>query len=305
MFGLFSALAESADSPVQEVMDHVGDMLEGAGDRAGNFLVKLPLIATQLLMAGLAIFIGCIVLRIGRRMISSIVQMRGQKGVRTIQQVNTIKSLVTSIFNYIVYFIIVTIVLSLFGVNVSSILAVAGVGGIAISFGSQTLVKDIISGIFIWMEGSISVGDIVTINDLSGTVESIAIRTTVVRDYNGNIYVIPNGDIRTITNMSRGFKRAIVDVRCPYEEDQGKMVRILQEEMEKAGKEIEGLSGTPDVMSILSFDTDAVLVRIAAQCPVGEHWRIERDIRTRVKARFDKEGIMMPHYTKPVYKDKT
>ena len=120
----------------------------------------------------------------------------------------------------------------------------------------------------------------------------------MVRDYNGNIYVIPNGDIRTITNMSRDFKRAIVDVRCPYEEDQARIVGILENEMEKAGEEIDGLTSIPEVMSILSFDTDAVVVRIAVQCPVGQHWRIERDIRTRVKARFDKEGIEMPHYQK-------
>jgi len=197
------------------------------------------------------------------------------------------------------YFIIVTVVLSLFGVNVSSILAVAGVGGIAISFGAQTLVKDIISGMFIWAEGSISVGDIVDINGLQGTVESIAIRATVIRNYNGNIYTIPNGDIRTVTNMSRGYKRAIVDVRCPYEADQARIVAILTDEMEKAGREIEGLSAAPEVMSVLSFEPDAVMVRVAAQCPVGENWRIERDIRTRIKERFDKEGIVMPHYQKP------
>ena len=99
--------------------------------------------------------------------------------------------------------------------------------------------------------------------------------------------------------MSRDYKRAIVDIRCPYEENQERLVAIITEEMEKAGQEIEGLTAAPDVMSILSFDTDAVLVRVAAQCPVGEHWRIERDIRTRIKARFDKEGIVMPHYVKP------
>ena len=294
----FGALAEENASPVQGVVDEMGDIIEHAGDRAGNLLSNLPMLTTRLLMAALVIFLGVIIIRIGRRMISSIVRMRSQKGVHTVQQVNTIKSLATSVFNYIMYFIIVTVVLSILGVNVTSILAVAGVGGIAISFGAQTLVKDIISGMFIWMEGSITVGDVVTINDLSGVVESIAIRTTVVRDYNGNIYVIPNGDIRTITNMSRDFKRAIVDVRCPYEEDQARIVGILEDEMEKAGEEIDGLTSIPEVMSILSFDTDAVVVRIAVQCPVGQHWRIERDIRTRVKARFDKEGIEMPHYQK-------
>lgn len=287
---------------MQEVVDQVSDIIETAGDKAGSFLSGLPMLTTRLVMATAAIFIGAILVRIGRRMISKIVSMRGQKGLKSVQQVSTVRSLVTSIFNYIMYFIIVLIVLSIFGVNINSLLAVAGVGGVAISFGAQTLIKDIISGMFIWMEGSIAVGDIVTINDLSGVVESIAIRTTVVRDYNGNVYVIPNGDIRTLTNMSRGFKRAIVDVRCPYEADQGHIVEILKDEMEIAGREIEGVSAAPEVMSILSFDTDAVVVRIAVQCPVGEHWRIERDLRTRVKARFDKEGIAMPHFPKIIAK---
>ena len=294
-----TALAEES---AQGVVDQVGDIIETAGSKAGSFIASLPAITTRLLMAGLAVFIACIIIRLGRRMIHSIVRIRGQRNQRTEHQMSTIKSLVTSIFNYIMYFIIATIVLSIFGVNVSSILAVAGVSGIAIAFGAQTLVKDVISGLFIWIEGSISVGDIVDINGLQGEVESIAIRTTVVRNYNGNVYVIPNGDIRTLTNMSRNFKRAIVDVRCPYEVEQAKIVGILKEEMEKAGREIEGLTDAPDVMSILSFEPDCVMVRVAVQCPIGEHWRIERDLRTRIKARFDAEGIEMPHYQRPVVK---
>ena len=293
-----SVLAE--DSAVHEAVEEVGDLIETAGSKAGSLLNLLPKLTTRLLLAGLAIFVGCILIRLGKKMIESIIRMRGQRGARTEQQVNTVKSLATSVFNYIMYFIIVTVVLSIFGVNVASILAVAGVSGIAIAFGAQTLVKDVISGVFIWMEGSIAVGDIVDINGLQGVVESVAIRTTVVRNFNGNIFVIPNGDIRTITNMSRGFKRAIVDVRCPYDVDQERIVSILKEEMEIAGREIEGLSETPDVMSILSFEPDCVLARVAAQCPVGENWRIERELRTRIKVRFDKEGIVMPHYQKPV-----
>ena len=281
------------------VVDQVNEIIETAGNTAGNIVSGLPVVTTKVLMAALVIFIGVVTIRFGRRLILSLVRMRGQKGTQNIHQVDTFRSLITSIFNYIMYFIIVTVVLSLFGVNVSSILTVAGVGGIAISFGAQTLVKDVISGLLIWGEGSISVGDVVDINGLQGTVESIAIRTTVVRNFNGNVYTIPNGDIRSITNMSRGFKRAIVDVRCPYEADQERLVGILREEKERAGEEIEGITETPDVMSILSFDTDAVVVRVAVQCPVGENWRIERDIRSRIKARFDKEGIVIPHYQKP------
>lgn len=296
-----AALAEEA-TPVQEVVEQVGDMIETAGTKAGSFFSNLPLLTTRLLLAALVIFVLCILLRIGRRMIASIVRVRGQRGQKTAQQMSTIRSLVTSIFNYIMYFIIVTAVLSIFGVNVNSLLTVAGVGGIAIAFGAQTLVKDVLSGLFLWMEGSIAVGDIVDINGLQGEVESIAIRTTVVRNYNGNMIVIPNGDIRTLTNMSRTFKRAIVDIRCPYEVSQKRIVAILQEEMQKAGEEIPQLSEAPEVMSILSFEPDAVIVRLAARCPIGEHWAVERELRTRVKERFDAEGIEMPHYQRPVVK---
>ena len=285
--------------PVSEVINQVSDVIETAGDKAGHILVNLPVVTTKLLMAAISVFIGALLIRLGHRMIRSVVRTRGNRLARNPHQVETMRSLATSIFNYVMYFIIVTVVLSLFGVNVASILAVAGVGGIAIAFGAQTLVQDVISGLFIWGEGSISVGDIVDINGLQGEVESIAIRTTVIRNYNGNVYTIPNGDIRTITNMSRDYKRAIVDIRCPYEENQARLVQIITEEMEKAGQEIEGLTAAPDVMSILSFEPDAVVVRVAAQCPVGEHWRIERDIRTRIKNRFDQEGIVMPHYVKP------
>ena len=138
LFGL-GALAEANASPVQDVVDEMGDLIEHAGDKAGNLLTNLPVLTTRLLLSALAIFLGVILIRIGRRMISSIIRMRSQKGVHTVQQVSTIKSLTISVFNYIMYFIIVTIVLSIMGVNVTSILAVAGVGGIAISFGAQTL----------------------------------------------------------------------------------------------------------------------------------------------------------------------
>ena len=293
-------LAESTKA-AGNAADNSGSIVIYLQQGATLLIQKLPEFATTLLLIALIIFLGMIAIRVGRRVISSIIdRSRGKDdGKRNVGQVNTVRSLVTSIFNYIMYFIMFTAVLSLLGVNVSSLLAVAGVGGVAISFGAQALVKDVISGLFLWIEGSIAVGNIVEINGLTGNVESIAIRTTVVRGFNGDVYTIPNGDIRTITNMSRDFKYAMVNVRCPYEESQERMVQILTDEMEKAGKEIEGLTETPDVLSIADFDTDAVIIRIMAKCPVDEQWRIERDIRARIKNRFDREGIVMPHYSKP------
>jgi len=189
------------------------------------------------------------------------------------------------------------VALHFFDVDVSSMLAAAGVVGIALAFGAQTLVKDLLSGLFIWGEHSIEVGDLVSINGMDGTVESITIRTTSIRNYNGNVYVIPNGDIRSVTNMSRGFKRAVVNIPCPYEEDQERLVAMVKEEMEAATQEVDGIDTMPDVMSIVAFDKNSVRLQVAVVCPVGEHWRIEREIRTRIKARFDREGIVMPHYS--------
>lgn len=265
-----------------------------------GLIMEIPAFFTKVALAAFVIFIGCIIIRIGKRMINRIVDSRREKNLDRVQHVDTLRSLVISIFSYVMYFIIATAVLALFGVNISSMIAVAGVGGIAIGFGAQTLVQDIISGLFIWIEGSIAVGDIVEINGLTGEVESIALRTTVIRNANGNLYSIPNGDIRTVTNMSQDFKKALVDIRCPYDVPLERLETILKEEMEIAAVEVEGLEAAPDVLSIISFDPDAIIIRLAAKCPVKENWRIERDLRCRVKRRFEKEGIEMPHYQRPV-----
>ncbi len=275
-----------------QLMESVNDTLENAGQAAGQFISDLPMWLSKLLLAGFIILLGALCVRLGRQLIRGM--MRTKEG-RTPGQRETLRSLITSVFNYIMYFLIATFVLGIFGVNVSSMIAVAGVGGVAIGFGAQTLVKDVISGIFLWIEGNVTVGDIVEVNGLSGEVESIGLRTTSLRHFSGNLYVIPNGDIRTVTNMSRSFKRAIVDVRLPYEEDLEKLMALLEDEMKAAGKAIQGFTEPPEVVGILSFEADCIVARITALCPVKENWRIERELRRRIKTRFDKEGIQMPH----------
>lgn len=294
--------ARPTASPVPGVVQVANDLKETVNDAAksaGGFLSHLPQLVSRLLIAGAVLIVGLLLLKLGKLIIVKVSRRRCQNGRVNTQRSETFRSIITSVFSYIMFFILATIILRLFGVDVTSILAAAGVVGIALAFGAQTLVKDLLSGLFIWGEGSIAVGDLVSINGLDGTVETITIRTTSIRNYNGNIYCIPNGDIRTITNMSRGFKRAIVNIPCPYEENQERLVNMVKEEMEIAAKEVEGMKTVPDVMSIVAFDKNSVRLQVAVVCPVGEHWRIEREIRTRVKARFDREGIIMPHYTVP------
>ena len=304
MQNLLIASAKTTPPPtpagITDVMKAEGKgAFAAAIETAETTLNNLPHLVVRLILAIAVLVAGLLILKAGKAIIRRLVRRRNRKKPEQAHKADTRRSIITSIFNYIMFFIMATVILRLFGVDVTSILAAAGVVGIAVAFGAQTLVKDILSGLFIWGEGSIAVGDLVNINDLSGTVESISIRTTTIRNYNGNLCTIPNGDIRTLTNMSRSFKRAIVNVPCPYEENQERLVAMIKEEMEIAAHEIEGINTVPEVMSIVSFDTHAVILQIAVPCPVGQHWRIERDIRSRVKARFDREGIIMPHYSLP------
>ena len=275
------------------------DTVSSAAESAGDFLDHVPQTVSHLLLAGAVLLAGLLLIKLGKLIIARIARRIIKKGPDAAQRSETFRSIVSSVFSYIMFFILATTVLRIFGVDVTSILAAAGVVGIALAFGAQTLVKDLLSGLFIWGERSIAVGDLVSIDGMDGTVEAITIRTTSIRNYNGNLITIPNGDIRIITNMSRGFKRAIVNVPCPYEANQEQLVAMVKEEMEKAAVEVSGISAVPDVMSIVSFDQNSVRLQVAVICPVGEHWRIEREIRSRIKARFDREGIIMPHWSAP------
>ncbi len=297
------ALSEAAASPIPGIDAQVVNELKGtvasAKEKASSFFQNFPSYLTKLLIAAAVIIVGILLLKLVKFIIGKVVHSRAKASSEVVKRTETSRTIITSVVSYIWYFIIIGVVLGIFGLDITSILAAAGVVGIAVAFGAQTLVKDILSGLFIWGERSLAVGDVVTVNDLSGTVESISVRTTTIRNFNGNVFIIPNGDIRTVINMSRGFKRAVVNVPCPYEENQERLVAMVKEEMEIAAQEIEGITSVPDVMSIVSFDSNAVILQIAVPCPVGQHWRVERDIRSRVKARFDREGILMPHYTAP------
>ena len=303
MFGtiMLTAARKTTPTPVPgvgiQVASDLKDTVSSAAESASDLLGRLPVVISRLLIAAAVLIIGLIVLKIGKMIISGIAHRMGRKTPVAARRSETFRSIITSVFSYIMFFAIVMLVLHFFNVDVTSMLAAAGVVGIAVAFGAQTLVKDLLSGLFIWGEHSIEVGDLVSINGMDGTVESITIRTTSIRNYNGNVYVIPNGDIRNITNMSRGFKRAVVNVPCPYEEDQARLVDMVKEEMAIAAQEVDGINTVPDVMSIVAFDKNSVRLQVAVVCPVGEHWRIEREIRTRIKARFDREGIVMPHYS--------
>ncbi len=275
--------------------DAIGAVVEAAGEATQKF-TGLPTWAVTGLLAILAFVLGIIVLRGGKKLITRFA-LSPNKGAnkRSMRQRETFASLMTSVFSYIMYFVIATVVLSILGVNISSILAVAGVGGVAIGFGAQTLVKDIISGVFLWSEGNVTVGEKITVNNLHGTVEEVTLRTTSIRDFNGDLYVVPNGDIRTVINTSRNFKRAIIDMRLSYEEDLEYMLHILEEEMVLSKQAIPQLKEVPQVMGVNAIQGDCIIVRISALCSAGSYNIVARQLRKNILLRFKKENIIVPH----------
>ncbi len=272
---------------VSEILEPIQSMT-GAWQK---FLSQWPAYVIRLLTAAVIILVGCIALRFGRRLIRNIcARTKNGKMPRTAAQTKTIQSLATSIFNYTLYFALALIALSALGVDVSSLLTIAGVSGVAIGFGSQTLVKDFISGMFLWGEGRVNVGDIVTIAGQTGVVEEIALRTTTLRDNGGYVYTIPNGDIRTVVNMSRDFRWAQVDLPMSHGNDWAAIIDALQDEM-KAYALRKQLAETPQVIGLIASDRFSATLRIQVKCDVRDDWLLEREIRQAALTRLAKEGF--------------
>ncbi len=209
----------------------------------------------------------------------------------------TLSEVLSSVIKYTVWFIVICSILTTFGVNVTSLIAVAGVGSVAIGFGAQSLVQDVITGMFILFEDQFGVGDIITVDMLTGTVESIGLRSTRIRSADGDLHIIPNGMIKIITNMSKEFNRGTIDIGVAYEENIDRVIDVMKDEVAKIYKEktVSGLIAEPKVLGIIDLADSAVVIRILADTDIGENWQVEREIRRLMKKRFDKENINIPY----------
>lgn len=196
------------------------------------------------------------------------------------------------------------IVLSELGVNIAPLLAGAGVLGLAIGFGAQTLVKDVITGIFILMEDTLSVGDVVEIGSHSGLVEKITIRTLHMRDFDGNVHSLPFGEVQTIKNMSKQFAYAVVDVTVSYRENIDEALDVMAQvakEMSESGPLAETIIAPFEVVGVEGLQDSAVWLRGRFKTrPLGQ-WNVKREFYRRIKAAFDAKGIEIPFPHQTIY----
>jgi moderate conductance mechanosensitive channel len=223
---------------------------------------------------------------------------------RRVQRAKTMGSLLKSISSGVVVAVIATMMLSALGLNIGPVLASAGIIGVALGFGSQTLVKDFLAGIFLIFEDQYGVGDVVDVGDsLSGTVEAVSLRVTRLRDTNGTVWYVRNGELLRVGNMSQNWARTVLDIQVSAREDLAKVRRVLSEVSDDLWKddEFDGvIIEQPEIWGIEAMTPDAITLRVTLKTAPMEQWRVAREMRERIKARFDHEDIEAPYPTSVV-----
>lgn len=208
----------------------------------------------------------------------------------------TLAGILKSIVKYTVYIIIAISALNVLNIPTAPLLATAGLGGLAVGFGAQSLVKDVFTGFFILFEDQYGVGDYVTIGTMTGTVEDIGLRISKIKSFNGDLHIIPNGEVKIVTNHSRGNSLAIIDIGVSYEADAEEAISVLEELTEGYYKsKPEGILQKPEVLGIVKLNESDVIIRIIVQTKPLSHWEIERDMRKLILEAFKEQKIEIPY----------
>src|SRR5439155_20473999 len=231
-------------------------------------------------------------------------QQRDEPDLGTAQRMRrtaTVARLILSTFQVVVWTIVVLVVLGSIGVNLGPLLAGAGIVGVALGFGAQAVVRDTLSGFFILAENQYAVGDVVELQTtggaISGTIEALTLRITSIRAFDGTLNIVPNGNINVTSNKTRGWGRAIVDVRLTFEQDVEQVREVLRSLFQDLGG-VEpfatGLREEPKVLGIVQLAADAQVLRIAAETIPSRRWEIERELRERITMRLAERGVVLP-----------
>ena len=246
--------------------------------------------------------------RLGRAAGRGLTRQEAAGATRRVQRAQTMGSLLKSIVTGIVLAVVVTMVLSELGVNIAPIIASAGILGLAIGFGAQSLVSDFLSGIFMIFEDQYGVGDEVDLGEAVGTVEAVTLRVTRLRDINGTVWYVRNGEILRVGNMSQNWARTVLDISVGYGEDLTKVRRVLQDVAHDLWDD-EDYRGIiieePSVWGVQDLGADGVVVRVALKTAPSQQWAVAREMRARIKNRFDLEGIEIPFPQRVVWQRET
>ena len=255
-----------------------------------------------LLIVAAAVVVNTIAGRLVRAMRSNVMTVMRRRGegasaFELEQRADTIASIVSRTIRVAVWTIALVMILREIGFDVAPILAGAGIVGLAVGFGAQNLVRDVISGLFMLIENQLSVGDVVVINGTGGLVEQVNLRTTVLRGLDGTVHVFPNGAITTMSNMTSEFSFYVFDVRVSYREDTDRIADILRSVGAEIQKDPELGAFMLEPVEIIGVDQlgeSVVIVKARVKTLPGRQWSVGREMNRRIKQRFDAEQVETP-----------
>lgn len=261
--------------------------------------IDLEKIVLKVISILVIFLIASIVYKISVRLVDKLIakQKKFKVGLDE-KRVKTISIVLKSFLKYTIYFFAFSAVLYQFFGAIS--LTFASIGGVAIGLGAQNLIKDVVNGFFMVFEDQFSVGDYIHIADKGGVVQSIGLRLTKLKDFNGDVHIIPNGSVGQITNHCRSDMRVLVDVDIAYEEDIDRVTSILEgvcEEFKGNDQIVEG----PKVLGVSALKDSGVTFSIWATTKPMAQWECEREIRKHVKKALDREGVEIPYPKRTVY----
>lgn len=208
----------------------------------------------------------------------------------------TISQLLRGVGRAIAVSLAVLLTINVF-MDIGPILAGFGILGLAVSFGAQSLVKDFISGFFILLEDQFAVGDVIEVAGKSGTVEKMTLRVVVLRDLKGTVHVVPNSEIKVVSNMTRGWSRAVIDVGIAYDTDLDRAIAIVRDEAARFSEDPawkDQLDTPLEVPGVESLGDSSIVIRVLARTQPGSQWGVAREFRRRIKMRLDHEGLEIP-----------
>ena len=269
-----------------------------------NNILALRTWTVKILLIILTLILVRVVLSLGYLIIARAFKVRVKPGKFAVDEkrANTLQTILKSVMSYIVYFIAAITILDALTVPIAAVLSAAGILGLAVGFGAQNLVKDVITGFFILFEDQFAVGEYIETEGVGGIVEDVGLRITKLRDWGGQLHIIPNGKITMVTNHNRGNMRALVEVGVTYEEDINKVLEVLNGVTAQMATEYqEVIAEGPKVQGIWKLGDSEVVIRIVARTKPMEQWGVEMELRRRIKEAFEREGIEAP-YPRRIYK---
>jgi len=247
-----------------------------------------------LLIVGI-LLVSRLLIKLSFRFIDSLLIKSKQKYINE-RRTKTIQMLMKSISRYGIYFFAILTILSILNVPVGSLVAGAGILGVALGFGAQNLVKDIINGFFILFEDQFGVGDYIETAGVDGVVEEIGLRTTSIRSFGGELHIVPNSEISQVSNYSNGSMRVMIDVGVSYDENPARVMEALEFLCTDIAKEKSDIiTEGPKVLGVQDLAESSVVFRIWAKVLPMEQWQMGRYIKQRIKETLDEEGVEIPY----------